>query len=39
MFDLGLGWGGEVCGSLDLVSKEAGRHVPKTLKGQVDAGL
>jgi hypothetical protein len=37
MFD--LIWGGKVCDSLDLVSKEAGRRVLRTLEGQVDAGL
>jgi hypothetical protein len=33
-----LGWGGKVCDSLDLVSKEVSRHVSRTLLGQVDAG-
>jgi hypothetical protein len=37
MFD--LGWGGKVCDPLDLVFKEAGRHVSRTLEGQVDAGI
>jgi hypothetical protein len=37
MFD--LGWGGKVCDSLDLVFKEAGRHVSRTLEGQVGAWL